>query len=406
MTDRASGTEQDAAPSAGSRILLVTTRFPWRSETFIERKARALRAQGLDVAVAASQVYPQDPSLPAVPVVQLPRVRSPRTWTSTARAMLRDRDARSLAPSLVRHHDHPVGLLPVVAGHHDVVHFEFSGIAAAVADQLPQLAPVKLAVSCRGHAENVAPLHDERRRERLERVFGEMSLIHCVSDAMAATVRALGAPEERILVNRPAVDTDRWAGVGRVAPEVRGTADAPLRVLSVGRLNWQKGFDDALRAIAEAKAKGVAIHYRIAGQGPELEKLEFLQASLGLDAQVELLGWQSQTEVEAHLRWADAFFLPSLSEGISNSALEAMAAGVPVVSSSCGGMDEVFTTSSEGLLVEVGDTSAMAGALASLADPDRRRALADSGTTRARDAFDLSRQATVFADAYRALAGA
>ena len=57
---------------ASPRVLAVATRFPWRSETFIERKVRALRAEGIDVTVAAPWIYPQDPALPTTPTVQLP----------------------------------------------------------------------------------------------------------------------------------------------------------------------------------------------------------------------------------------------------------------------------------------------------------------------------------------------
>jgi colanic acid/amylovoran biosynthesis glycosyltransferase len=234
-------------------------------------------------------------------------------------------------------------------------------------------------------------------------VFAEVDLIHCVSDDMATIVQGFGAPPAKILVNRPAVDTARWAGAGRVDPSVRGTAAAPLRVLSVGRLHWKKGFDDAIRAVAAARALGVAVRYRIAGDGPELEKLRYLVDSLGVADEVELLGWQRQEQVADHIGWADAFLLPSLSEGISNSALEAMAAGVPVVSTRCGGMDEAITSVEAGTLVPVSDTAAMAEALSDLTDPDRRRALALGGAAAVRERFDLSRQSTVFDEAYRAL---
>lgn len=400
-------TEGDHRPAAtpGPRVLAVVTRFPFGSETFIERKVRALRADGLDVTVAAAWLNAQDPSLPTVPTVQLPQPRDPRTWGDTARALARDRGARRLLPTLVRDESKAAWLATIAAGHHDIVHFEFSGLAVAVSELLPRLRPAKLAVSCRGHAEQIAPIFDPSRIDGLRRVFAEMDLIHCVSDDMAATVTAYGAPAEKIVVNRPAVDTARWTGVGRVDPTPRGTAEAPLRVLSVGRLHWKKGFDDAIRAVAAARDAGVHIQYRIAGHGPEHEKLEYLRATLGVMDEVELLGWQDQRAVEGQLGWADAFFLPSLSEGISNSALEALAAGVPVVSTRCGGMEEVLRTPDTGTLVDVGDVAAMATALGELTDPDRRATLAATGAAEARDAFDLSRQARVFAEAYRSLSG-
>ena len=385
------------------RVLAVVTRFPHGSETFIERKLRALLAEGIDVTVAAPWLYPQRDDLPPVPTLQLPQVRNPRTWGATARAVARDGRARRLLPDLVRDDSRATWLAPIAAGGYDIVHFEFSGIAVTVSDLLPRLRPAKLVVSCRGHAEQIAPLFDPSRVDALRGVFDQVDLIHCVSDDMAATVASYGAPAEKVLVNRPAVDTGLWTGVGRVDPVERGTADAPLRVLSVGRLHWKKGFDDGIRAVAAARDAGLAVDYRIAGQGPELEKLEYLRATLGLLDEVTLLGWQDQQAVREQLAWADAFFLPSLSEGISNSALEALAAGVPVLSTRCGGMDEVLATPDTGTLVDVGDVPAMAAGLVALADPERRARLSTTGAARARDSFDLARQARVFAEAYRSL---
>jgi len=397
-------TTRDTRP----RILSVVNRFPSESETFIERKARGLIANGFDVTVAAHTIGCSSESGGGapVPMLQLPRARSPRTWGPSLRPLLTDAAARRRAAPL--RHDFRQGhwLAPVVAGDYDVIHFEFSGIAASVAELLPRLRPARLAVSCRGASEQIAPHRDPDRARLLERVFTEVDLIHCVSDDMARIVIGYGAPPAKILVNRPAVDTSRWKGVGHVDHEVRGTIHAPLRALSVARLHWKKGFDDALRAVAKARSVGIHLRYQIAGEGPEREKLLFLRHSLGLDEEVSFLGWQDQQDVEQLLGTTDLFLLPSLSEGISNSALEAMAAGVPVVSTRCGGMEEALGKRDSGLLVEVGDIGQMADALASLASPGRRSALATNGAAVAQDDFDLTRQAAAFEHAYRSLLGA
>ncbi|MCB1038275.1 MAG: glycosyltransferase family 4 protein [Acidimicrobiales bacterium] len=403
------GTEDGSAHSPVAvgrreRLASVVNRYPSPSETFIERKARALTSAGFDVAVAAHQVG--DPPLgPADPVavVQLPIVRKPSTWAGTARLLATDPASRRRVGAVRGNVRRGHGLLPLIAGGFDVVHFEFSGIAASMVDSLDLLRPARLSVSCRGTAERITPHGDPERADRLARVFDTVDLVHCVSDDMAEIVKGYGAADDKVLVNRPAVDTARWAGVGRVDPEARGTADRPLRVLSVARLHWIKAFDDALRAVAEARRAGFHIRYRIAGDGSEREKLVYLRHSLGLEEEIELLGWQSQAEVEAHLGWADAFLLTSLSEGISNSALEAMAAGVPVVSTRCGGMAEVVSGPDAGVLVDVGDVTQIAEALRSLGDPTRRSALAVGGAAVAQADFDLDRQAHAFTSAYRRL---
>jgi colanic acid/amylovoran biosynthesis glycosyltransferase len=391
--------------SGAPRLLSIVNQFPSESETFIESKARALTTEGFDVTVAAFHTRRTwgDPTAPTIRVLQLPRTSSPRTWGPSVRPLVRDRSARRRVAPLV--HDLRLGhwLVPVAAGGYDIIHFEFSGIAAVVVELLRLLRPARLAVSCRGAGEQIIPHANATRADRLKAVFDEVDLIHCVSEDMAQTAKGLGAPAWKILVNRPAVETARWRGLGRVDPQFRGARAAPLRMLSVGRLHWKKGFDDAVRAVAAARSDGVHIEYRIAGDGPELEKLLYLRHSLDLEAEVAFVGWQSREQVEQLFGWADLFLLPSLSEGISNAALEALAAGLPLVSTRCGGMEEALDSPAVGLLVDVGATDQIVTALHGLCDPDRRRELAIGGAAAACAGFDLARQAEVFSGAYQSL---
>lgn len=386
-------------------MVSIVNQFPSPSETFIERKARALIASGFDVTVAAHQMGRSSGAadIAPIPTLQLPMARSPRSWTDTGRLLAAQSGRARNTATLLKDFRHQPDLLPVAVSDYDIVHFEFSGIAAKMVEALPLLRPARLSVSCRGAAEQIAPHSASGRITRLHRVFAEVDLIHCVSADMAEIVMGFGAPAEKVLINRPAVDTERWQGVGRSHEDLRGSVDHPIRVVSVARLHWKKAFDDAIRAVAEARRAGLHIRYRIAGEGPEREKLLYLRHSLGLEQEVELMGWQSQADVEKLLGWADAFLLPSLSEGISNSALEAMAAGVPLISTRCGGMEEALTDEDSGILVDIGDQTQMVDALGALSDPDRRAALAEGGQDTVQRDFDLQRQANVFASAYRNL---
>lgn len=384
-------------------LTAVVTLFPAPSQTFVRRKLVGLRDRGMSVQVAAA-MFSETAERTGFPYLCLMPWRTPRTatsrasraaWTATAGAVLRtsDRSRSGLRDA--------VSLAPILAVDTDVVHFEFSGIAASYLELLPTLARRShIAVSCRGAAEQIEPLKDPSRRELLGRVFEHASLIHCVSDDMRRTVEAMGAPPERILVNRPAVPVQEFASLRRP----RGEHAGALRVLSIGRLHWKKGFDDGLRAMAELRRRGIPVDYRIAGEGSEREKLEFLTHELDLSSSARLLGAVDQSEVRELLGWADALLLPSLSEGISNVVLEAMAAGVPVVSTDCGGMAEVVEDGVNGHLLHVGDTTTMADHLAALAaDPDHGARLARRAAQDADERLDLRFQIDRFVAAYAAL---
>jgi glycosyltransferase involved in cell wall biosynthesis len=146
------------------------------------------------------------------------------------------------------------------------------------------------------------------------------------------------------------------------------------------------------------------VRYRIAGEGDQREKLLFLIDQLDLGDSVELLGTCTEAEVRSELSRADVMLLPSLSEGISNAVLEAMAAGRPVVTTDCGGMSEVVTDGVDGMVVGVGDIAAMADRLETLAmEPEQRRSIAARAADTADRDLDVSRQVSVFLDAYRDL---
>ena len=382
-------------------VLSVVNQFPAPSETFVLRKLTALRAEGYRVAVAASTFLPgaRETGFDLVPLTPW---RDPRaSWsvlggTGSAGAvggLVRSQLRRSAGTARPRR----LLLAPLKAVGADIVHFEFSGIAVSYRDLLDELEPARLVVSCRGSAEAVQPLLDPSRAEALSAVLRRVDLVHCVSDAMARTVGRYGADPQKVLVERPAVP------VADLAPlaDQRAAHGGPLRVLSIGRLQWVKGFDDALRAIARLVAAGHPVEYRIVGEGPDREKLTFLIDELGLGDSVELLGVQTQAQVRDQLVWADAMLLSSLSEGISNAVLEAMAVGLPVVSTDCGGMSEVIKSGTDGFIVPVADVSAMAEQLGKLADDlDLRRTIGRAAAERAAASFDLERQVHGFVTAY------
>lgn len=147
-------------------------------------------------------------------------------------------------------------------------------------------------------------------------------------------------------------------------------------ILAVGRLQFQKGFDQAITAISLLAPEFSHWHLVILGEGPERGALERLRDDLGLRDRVHLPGRVANTG--PWMRRAAIFLLSSRSEGFPNALCEAMAAGLPVVSTDCpSGPSDIITPGFDGLLVPPGDPAAITRALTSLAaSPELRSTLA------------------------------
>jgi glycosyltransferase involved in cell wall biosynthesis len=183
----------------------------------------------------------------------------------------------------------------------------------------------------------------------------------------------------RTVVIPNAVDVAGARRVGGVARE------RPL-IVSVGRLKAPKDFLTFLRALGRLRDDSFEV--LIVGDGPDRPRLEQEIAALGLGGRVRLAG--ERHDVAELLAGADVFVLPSASEGMPVSVLEAMAAGLPVVASRVGGLAEQVVDGETGVLVSPGDADELAGALARLLrDPELRRRLGEAGRVRAEQAFDL-----------------
>ena len=185
-----------------------------------------------------------------------------------------------------------------------------------------------------------------------------------------------GAP-----VGRPEGDGASAGARAEVRAELGLPSDAAM-LLSVGRLDRQKGHADLLCALAGVHSARPDVALVIAGEGPERERLEELRDALGLAHAVRLLGHRD--DVERLLAAADLFVFPSHFEGTPFAMLEAMAQGLPIVSSTFGGADEIVEHGSNAVLVPVGRPDALRRAIVEvLADRPARERLAAAGRERA-----------------------
>lgn len=240
-------------------------------------------------------------------------------------------------------------LLPLYKEKIDIIHFEYSGLAIQYLDVF-DLLPAKTVVSCRGAAEQIKPLYDQNRRTDLTKLFQKVDLVHCVSHSMQKTLEKYDLPKQKAFVNPPSIDTSFFK---RTQP-YRGLNDSEeLTIVSTGRLHWKKGFNYALGAIYLLKNKNIRLTYNIIGDGIELESLSFIVDKLGLNKMVHFKGALSSNQVKTALENAHIFLLPSLSEGLSNAALEAMSMEIPTISTKAGGMEEAIENGHNGFIVDL-----------------------------------------------------
>lgn len=192
-----------------------------------------------------------------------------------------------------------------------------------------------------------------------------------LTDLVIANARVVAEDARRVEGIPAAKIVTIYNGIGTAAFEPASPADldadVPM-VLCVANLTRYKGHYHLLRAASRLRERNIACALVLVGDGPERDGLQKAAADLGVDAR--FLG--QRTDVPALLARADVVVLPSLSEGMSNAVMEAMAAGKPVVATDVGGNGELLR--GRGVLVPPADPDALADGLAEvLSDPERAR---------------------------------
>ena len=241
--------------------------------------------------------------------------------------------------------DRVAAYVPALAEPTDVVYFEAANVAAQYAPILDQLGP-KL-VMCTGSDVRILPDSTPWLARALPAVFATMTHVVCRSQDLQQWAVRRGASPERTSVLYPAVDT-RYFSASPRPPRVGDV----LRLVSIGRMHWVKGYEHAIEAVARARATGADVSYTIVGADRGAgEAVEYAIRDCGVSDLVTLAGERSVAGVRAALARADVFVLPSVGEGASRAALEAMAMGLPVITTDAGGMPEVVDDGVEGFVV-------------------------------------------------------
>jgi glycosyltransferase involved in cell wall biosynthesis len=216
-------------------------------------------------------------------------------------------------------------------------------------------------------------------------LYPKANMMLCVSRGVADDLlRIVGHPKKIVTIYNPVIDDGVWALAGeQVSDAWFLDQDIPI-IITAGRLIECKDYPILLKAftlvIGHMPARLV-----ILGDGPEKELLIRLANHMGLSERVAFLGFQKNPY--KYMKGSSVFVLSSLQEGFGNVIIEAMACGVPVVSTDCPvGPGEIITSGKNGLLVPVKDPKALASAIITvLTRPDMRSSFIKEGKKRALD---------------------
>jgi colanic acid/amylovoran biosynthesis glycosyltransferase len=220
--------------------------------------------------------------------------------------------------------------LPILAEEFDLIHFNAPQIAIR-RFELKDIFQAASLVSFRGQDFTYYP-------DRYDRLLQEADHLHFISQFLVEQAMERSYDSSRHSLIYPMVDTDFYT------PASTNTKtkdrDRSWTIFTAARLEWVKGWEFALQAVALLVERGWDVHYYIAGDGEMKDTLVYTIEQLGIGDRIHLLGWQSPEAVRDWMQKADLYLLASVSEAFNNSVLQAQACGLPVVCSDEGGLTE------------------------------------------------------------------
>ncbi|MGR9887838.1 colanic acid biosynthesis glycosyltransferase WcaL [Escherichia coli] len=363
-------------------------KFPLSSETFVLNQITAFIDMGFEVEIVALQKGDTQNTHAAWTKYNLAaRTRWLQDEPTGKVAKLRHRASQTLrgihckntwqALNLKRYGAESRNLIlsaicgPVATPFYADVFIAHFGPAGVIAAKLRELGIIRGKIATIFHGIDISSREVlNHYTPEYQQLFRRGDLMLPISDLWAGRLQKMGCPREKIAVSRMGVDMTRFSPRPVKAPAT------PLEIISVARLTEKKGLHVAIEACRQLKEQGVAFRYRILGIGPWERRLRTLIEQYQLEDVVEMPGFKPSHEVKAMLDDADVFLLPSVTgadgdmEGIPVALMEAMAVGIPVVSTLHSGIPELVEADKSGWLVPENDARALAQRLAAFSQLD------------------------------------
>jgi len=392
------------------KILVVVEHFPALSETFVLDQVKKLISRGHDVtvyAVGRPSGSVQHEDFAKLNLLSLTRYSRPIPRSKQTRIL----GALSIgyrlfslyglssifAFNFMRHGRSALNLKVLYSCANlidemtdfDVIHCHF-GDKGVLAQTWLDIGLLTGRLSVVFHAHELCNLDVRSGAKKYSCLFRSNALLLPVSRRWKNLLESWGADETRVRVHHMGVSLLSFPFRQRE----RSKGDA-VRILTVGRLTEQKGFSYSIEAVHGLMAEtSIPVRYDIIGEGDLLEELKARIRDYGREGTIRLLGGMTREQVKAELYASDIFLLPSvkgkngLQEGIPVALMEAMATGLPVVSTRHSGIPELIEHELSGLLAAEKDAADLLGKIRRLLnDPDLAREFAQKGREKVQREF-------------------
>lgn len=408
------------------KIAFVVQEFPALSETFILNQISGLIDLGHEVDIYAIQPRSQDTKVH--PDVRKYHLRS-RTFYATKIPKNRwQKWLKGLGLIAANFHKAPQAIARLLYSQatsqvsritliyelipwlqrsrtYDIIHCHFgmNGVKAAVLKEIGAIQGRLITVF---HGFDITLYLQEAGDRVYDRLLSTADLLMPISQLWQQKLIELGGDKNKIVVHHMGIDCQQFIFQPR-------QSDRVVRAITIARLVEKKGVEYGIRAVAKLAKEFPQLEYQIVGDGCLKNELQRLIQELNITDKVKLLGWKQQQEIAELLAQAHIFMAPSVTskngdrEGIPVSLMEAMACGMPILSTMHSGIPELVEDGKSGFLVAERDADALAEKLKYLVqNPEIWREMGTAGRECVEKYYNIKRLNSQLVDIYHKLLNA
>lgn len=371
------------------KIAFLVGYFPALSETFVLNQITGLLDRGHNVDIYASSarketaVHPDVEryellkhchyrDIPASKVMRYLKMlllffiylpRHPRAIIQSLNVFKYSREALSLQLFYS-----VISILRAGSKNYDMIYCHF-GPYGNLAVYLREIGALKGKVVTTFHGYDITSYLQERGSKVYTALFEKGDLFLPISERWKDRLIELGCPEDKIVIHRMGIDPTLFPYT-----DGSGRSNAPVRLIAIARLVEKKGIEYGIRAVAQLVVRHYRISFTIVGDGPLREELQKLISDLHMEEEIQLVGSKTQEEIMTLLTQSDLFMAPSVTaangdqEGIPVVLMEAMAVGLPILSTWHSGIPELVRDGVNGYLVPEKNVLLLAHKLKELID--------------------------------------